>query len=107
MHAYKEIQRLNSGDYQWSRILGAWVGNTKQAARGVPERFLNANGKSPNAPAATEIDKGKEEDQSAKKNEEPSAKQVATSTNESAAKTEGTQAPGQTVQQAQPVPAAQ
>ncbi|KAG5929369.1 hypothetical protein E4U42_006109 [Claviceps africana] len=41
MHAYKELQRLYRGEYNWSRLLGAWVGSGRQAARGVPERFLN------------------------------------------------------------------
>ncbi|KAG5928744.1 hypothetical protein E4U53_002591 [Claviceps sorghi] len=41
MHAYKELQRLYHGEYNWSRLLGAWVGSGRQAAKGVPERFLN------------------------------------------------------------------
>lgn len=109
MHAYKEIQRLNSGDYQWSRILGAWVGSTKQAARGVPDRFLNPDSKKPNAPTATEGDKVEREDQSGKKNED-NATQHAASTNEAAVKTEAPEAPEvpeQSVQPMQPVAAAQ
>lgn len=42
-HAYREIQRLRRGDYKWSALLGAWVGSCTSAARGVPERFLNAD----------------------------------------------------------------
>ncbi|KAJ6441661.1 autophagy protein atg15 [Purpureocillium lavendulum] len=38
--AYREIQRLDKGDYHFSRELGAWVGSGALAARGVPERFL-------------------------------------------------------------------
>ncbi|OLN85806.1 Vacuolar protein sorting-associated protein 72-like protein [Colletotrichum chlorophyti] len=39
-YAYKEIQRLRRGEYKWSSLLGAWVGSSTYAARGVPERFL-------------------------------------------------------------------
>jgi vacuolar protein sorting-associated protein 72 len=39
--AYREIQRLHRGEYRWSQLLGAWVGGTASAARGVPGRFLN------------------------------------------------------------------
>ena len=44
--AYKEIQRLQRGDYKWSSLLGVWVGGGSHAATGVPARFLD-----PNAPA--------------------------------------------------------
>ncbi|KAM7205060.1 YL1 nuclear domain containing protein, partial [Rhypophila sp. PSN 637] len=40
-HAYKEIQRTLRGDYKFSALTGAYVGSTKYAARGVPERFLD------------------------------------------------------------------
>ncbi|KAF7546518.1 hypothetical protein G7046_g9279 [Stylonectria norvegica] len=46
-YAYREIQRLRRGEYRWSRLLGAWVGSGKYAARGVPERFLNPLWKKP------------------------------------------------------------
>ncbi|QSZ29450.1 hypothetical protein DSL72_003964 [Monilinia vaccinii-corymbosi] len=39
-YAYKEIQKLRRGEYRWSKLLGAYVGNAMVAARGVPRRFL-------------------------------------------------------------------
>ncbi|TGO62271.1 hypothetical protein BOTNAR_0116g00080 [Botryotinia narcissicola] len=39
-YAYKEIQKLLRGEYRWSKLLGAYVGNANVAARGVPEKFL-------------------------------------------------------------------
>ena len=39
--AFKELQRVQSGEYRWSKLLGAWAGSGTYAARGVPERFLN------------------------------------------------------------------
>ncbi|APA14995.1 hypothetical protein sscle_14g097650 [Sclerotinia sclerotiorum 1980 UF-70] len=39
-YAYKEIQKLRRGEYRWSKLLGAYVGNASVAARGVPGRFL-------------------------------------------------------------------
>lgn len=38
--AYREIRRVCRGDYRWSRLLGAWVGNGTLAAKGVPKRWL-------------------------------------------------------------------
>jgi hypothetical protein len=38
--AYKEIQRLKRGEYKWSKLVGAYVGLQRDAARGVPVRFL-------------------------------------------------------------------
>lgn len=32
---------MQSGEYRWSKLLGAWAGSGTYAARGVPERFLN------------------------------------------------------------------
>ncbi|KAG6069328.1 hypothetical protein E4U32_000042 [Claviceps aff. humidiphila group G2b] len=46
MYAYKELQRLYHGDYNWSRLVGAWVGSGSCAAKGVPERFLNPKAES-------------------------------------------------------------
>jgi vacuolar protein sorting-associated protein 72 len=40
-YAYKEIQRLKRGEYKWSKLVGAYVGQGTYAARGVPPRFLN------------------------------------------------------------------
>ncbi|KAF4622776.1 hypothetical protein G7Y89_g14250 [Cudoniella acicularis] len=51
--AYKEIQRLQRGDYKWSKLVGAYVGQGTYAARGVPERFLGGN---PLAPKAVKAD---------------------------------------------------
>ncbi|ESZ89740.1 hypothetical protein SBOR_9874 [Sclerotinia borealis F-4128] len=39
-YAYKEIQKLRKGEYRWSKLIGAYVGNSAVAARGVPGRFL-------------------------------------------------------------------
>lgn len=39
--AYRELKRLETGEYKFSGLLGAWVGNPSYAARGVPERFLS------------------------------------------------------------------
>ncbi|KAK3956818.1 YL1 nuclear protein-domain-containing protein, partial [Pseudoneurospora amorphoporcata] len=44
-YAYREIQRVHRGDYKFSALLGAYVGSGTYAAKGVPERFLNPNGK--------------------------------------------------------------
>ncbi|KAK3942436.1 YL1 nuclear protein-domain-containing protein [Diplogelasinospora grovesii] len=40
-YAYREIQRVCRGDYKFSRLVGAWSGSGTNAARGVPERFLD------------------------------------------------------------------
>ncbi|KAJ3577174.1 hypothetical protein NPX13_g3394 [Xylaria arbuscula] len=40
-YAYKQIQKLYSGEYQWSSLIGAWVGSEKTAAMGVPARFTD------------------------------------------------------------------
>ncbi|KAG6052508.1 hypothetical protein E4U17_005715 [Claviceps sp. LM77 group G4] len=50
MYAYKELQRLYHGDYNWSRLIGAWVGSGSCAAKGVPERFLNPKAESERRP---------------------------------------------------------
>lgn len=39
-YAYKEIQRLKRGDYRWSTLLQAYVGQGQYPARGVPARFM-------------------------------------------------------------------
>lgn len=79
-YAFREIQRLRHGHFKWSRLLGAWVGTGTQAARGVPERFLNPgkpNEKKEGVAAATgdgEMDGVKtEEDQTAVKLPEAAA----------------------------------
>jgi vacuolar protein sorting-associated protein 72 len=38
-YAYQEIQRLKLGSYQWSDLLGCFVGTATTAAQGVPEDF--------------------------------------------------------------------
>lgn len=45
--AYREIQALRRGDYRWSSLLQAYVGQAR-AARGVPRRFVD-----PTAPRDT------------------------------------------------------
>ena len=37
--AYKQIQKLATGEARWSEELGCYVGSTMKAARGVPEWF--------------------------------------------------------------------
>jgi vacuolar protein sorting-associated protein 72 len=49
--AYKEIQKLQSGDYKWSRLVGAWVGTASFAAQGVPARFLDPDAPAPPKPS--------------------------------------------------------
>ncbi|KAI9641520.1 hypothetical protein NHQ30_010332 [Ciborinia camelliae] len=69
-YAYKEIQKLKRGEYRWSPLLGAYVGNNAVAARGVPGRFLRADlkpsasgeGKGEGSSAAMLMDKGKGKD---------------------------------------------
>ncbi len=38
--AYKQIRKLQHGDYKWSSLIGAWMGNGGVAAKGVPQGFL-------------------------------------------------------------------
>ncbi|KAK8927670.1 Vacuolar protein sorting-associated protein 72 [Metarhizium anisopliae] len=99
MFAYKEIQRLSNGDYQWSRILGAWVGNPKHAARGVPERFLNpgSSGKL-KTPEVHEDSKTKQRERPEKNKEEGQEIHVAAAGKNTAVKTEESGGPGQTAQ---------
>ncbi|KAM3557723.1 hypothetical protein ARSEF4850_004937 [Beauveria asiatica] len=58
--AFKELQRVRSGEYRWSRLLGAWVGSGTCAARGVPERFLNPS-RCPTLEEVERIQRKKEE----------------------------------------------
>ena|SRR5208282_5003804 len=46
-YAYKEIQRLKRGEYRWSTLLQAYVGQSQYAARGVPPRFIKPTGPAP------------------------------------------------------------
>ncbi|KAL5333428.1 YL1 nuclear protein-domain-containing protein [Aspergillus crustosus] len=48
-YAYHEIRHTAAQKYQWSPMLGCYVGPTAVAARGVPERFLDPNAK-PSSP---------------------------------------------------------
>ncbi|KAI0969365.1 YL1 nuclear protein-domain-containing protein [Xylaria arbuscula] len=49
-YAFKQIQRLYSGEYKWSSLVGAWIGSETSAATGVPRRFLD-----PDAPAPPKV----------------------------------------------------
>ncbi|TGJ86137.1 hypothetical protein E0Z10_g2649 [Xylaria hypoxylon] len=40
-YAFKQIQRLYSGEYKWSNLIGAWIGSETSAAIGVPVRFAD------------------------------------------------------------------
>lgn len=56
--AYKEIQKASHGNYKYSRLLGAYVGDDTTAAKGVPARFLDpskerSTPKAPPNPAET------------------------------------------------------
>ncbi|KXJ97546.1 YL1 nuclear protein-domain-containing protein [Microdochium bolleyi] len=48
--AYKEIQKLQKGEYKFSKLLGTWLGTGSTAATGVPARFLD-----PSAPAPPKV----------------------------------------------------
>ncbi|KAK8124681.1 YL1 nuclear protein [Apiospora kogelbergensis] len=50
-YAYKQIRKLQHGDYKWSQLVGAWVGSGSSAATGVPARFLD-----PDAPAPPKVE---------------------------------------------------
>ncbi|KAJ6781488.1 hypothetical protein PWT90_10908 [Aphanocladium album] len=58
--AFKELQRLQSGEYRWSKLLGAWAGSGTCAARGVPDRFLNP-ARCPTLEEVQRIERKKEE----------------------------------------------
>ena len=60
-YAYREIQRISKGDYKWSSLVGAWVGNGSFAARGVPTRFLGGPKEVTDAPKPTEAAPASEE----------------------------------------------
>ncbi|KAI1429325.1 YL1 nuclear protein-domain-containing protein [Xylaria sp. FL1777] len=40
-YAFKQIQKLYSGEYKWSSLIGAWIGSEISAAAGVPARFVD------------------------------------------------------------------
>ena len=46
-YAYKQIQKLYSGEYKWSSLVGAWIGREKFAALGVPARFTDPDAPPP------------------------------------------------------------
>jgi len=48
--AYKEIQKLQKGEYKFSSLLGTWVGSGSTAAAGVPARFLDPSAPGPPPP---------------------------------------------------------
>ncbi|CZT12221.1 related to VPS72 Component of the Swr1p complex that incorporates Htz1p into chromatin [Rhynchosporium agropyri] len=49
-YAYKEIQKLKRSEYKWSKLVGAYFGPGGFSARGVPDRFRNANAAAPVLP---------------------------------------------------------
>ncbi|GAP88520.1 putative yl1 nuclear protein [Rosellinia necatrix] len=46
-YAFKQIRQLHSGEYKWSSLIGAWVGDGTSAAKGVPARFIDPNAPGP------------------------------------------------------------
>ena len=54
-YAYKEIQKLKNGEYRWSKLVGAYVGQGTYAARGVPPRFMSRLEKQPPVLVAGEV----------------------------------------------------
>ncbi|KAI0128656.1 YL1 nuclear protein-domain-containing protein [Xylariales sp. AK1849] len=84
--AFKEIQKLQRGDYKWSRLVGAWVGTGSFAAQGVPARFLDPN--APPPPKPTEV---KYESVGSGKQGDPPASKTATPAT-------SVRAPGQLIQ---------
>ncbi|KAI0440470.1 YL1 nuclear protein-domain-containing protein [Xylaria telfairii] len=46
-YAFKQIRKLYGGEYKWSSLIGAWVGNGTSAAIGVPSRFLDPDAPGP------------------------------------------------------------
>ncbi|KAK8021235.1 hypothetical protein PG990_006373 [Apiospora arundinis] len=64
-YAYKQIRKLQHGDYKWSQLVGAWVGSGSSAATGVPARFLD-----PDAPAPPKVEAEKPAVSVEKKSEE-------------------------------------
>ncbi|RYP62630.1 hypothetical protein DL769_007236 [Monosporascus sp. CRB-8-3] len=114
-YAYKEIQKLWRGDYKWSRLVGAWLGNGTQAASGVPARFLDPKAPGPPKPRPEPVEAhedGKEDAQEPQPAETPgSASQLAPalSTSSEPGDQSATSAPGPTdppsVTPATPVPA--
>lgn len=43
---------MKQGNYNFSKLLGAWAGNAPRAAGGVPDRFLNPDAPGPKKPKA-------------------------------------------------------
>ncbi|KAI1353147.1 YL1 nuclear protein-domain-containing protein [Xylaria sp. FL0043] len=46
-YAFKQIRKLYSGEYNWSSLIGAWMGRETSAATGVPARFLDPDAPMP------------------------------------------------------------
>ncbi|KAI0480364.1 YL1 nuclear protein-domain-containing protein [Xylariaceae sp. FL0804] len=46
-YAFRELRKLQRGEYRWSRLVGAWLGSGTQAATGVPARFTNPEAPGP------------------------------------------------------------
>ncbi|KAI1085730.1 YL1-domain-containing protein [Whalleya microplaca] len=55
-YAFREIQKLQRGEYKWSRMVGAWIGSGSFAATGVPARFLDPD--APGPPKKVEVAEG-------------------------------------------------
>lgn len=83
-YAYQEIQKLQHGNYKWSRLVGAWLGSGSEAASGVPARFLDPKAPGPPKPQPQPepepITTTTEADEDEKKGEAPESKPVAIST---------------------------
>lgn len=73
--AYGELQRLQSSQYQWSKLLGCWVGSGTVAAKGVPERFLRT-ARCPTLEEVERIQAKKEQRIAAEKAEKEKAKEL-------------------------------
>ncbi|KAI1180215.1 YL1 nuclear protein-domain-containing protein [Nemania sp. FL0916] len=46
-YAFKQIQKLYSGEYKWSDLIGAWMGSGGSSAVGVPARFMDPDAPGP------------------------------------------------------------
>ncbi|OTB06913.1 hypothetical protein M426DRAFT_100529 [Hypoxylon sp. CI-4A] len=67
-YAFQEIQKLWHGEYKWSRLAGAWMGNGSSAATGVPARFLDPD--APGPPKKVDVPEPSKEGVSAESNKD-------------------------------------
>ncbi|KAH8673693.1 YL1 nuclear protein-domain-containing protein [Xylariales sp. PMI_506] len=105
-NAYKEIQKLQRGDYRWSQVVGAWVGTASLAAQGVPARFLDPNAPPPAKPKEVRLEPSSKDNPVTRTT--TSTTSAPTGTNQVAATGEsstGPQKPAQPAQPTQPVKA--